>query len=347
MNNSLRLDQLGTITIIQTAFIGDAALALFLAERIRCIAPGCHLRFVTTPQSASLPRIASAVDETIVYDKRGKDNGLKGIRKIASDISDSECIIAPHRSLRTTLIIYFAKPEVAVGFDRNAFSTFYRRTVKYHSHLHEIERNNMLLMPFEDFEGNIGESPVPELDLSDVDISFADDFLNSEKIIPPDIIAVAPGSVWETKRWPVWHFVRAINILKRFGVRICLIGGPADNPVCKEIAELTGVTNFAGRTSIPQSIKLLQRVDAVLTNDSAPTHFAQLAGVPCATIFGPTVPDFGFAPRGSQDRIIEYGELNCRPCAIHGGRKCPIGTHECMRNISAERVAEELMDMTF
>jgi heptosyltransferase-2 len=346
MNNQLKLDRTGQITIIQTAFIGDVALAMFLAEYIHRIAPHIYLTFVTTPQAAELPRIARAIDETIVYDKRAADKGIAGIRRTAVRITKSDCIIAPHRSFRTTLLAYLARPDFAVGFDRNAFAWSYRRSVKYHPHLHETERNNMLLTAFDDFTGSIHKAPRPKLNLSGIDISFASDYLHSDRIIPRTKIAVAPGSVWETKRWPAQYFIKAIHILKRFGIDICLIGGPADNPICSHIAENTGAVNFAGQTTIPQILALLENIDAVLTNDSAPTHFARLSGTPCATIFGPTVPEFGFAPAGPDDRIIQGRELNCRPCAIHGGRKCPLSTYECMRMIRPEYVADQLIDMT-
>jgi len=39
-------------------------------------------------------------------------------------------------------------------------------------------------------------------------------------------------------------------------------------------------------------------------------------------------------------------DLSCRPCASHGGRRCPLGTEDCIRQISPDavlRAAEKLL----
>jgi heptosyltransferase-2 len=76
----------------------------------------------------------------------------------------------------------------------------------------------------------------------------------------------------------------------------------------------------------------------LISNDSAPMHLGVAVRTPVVAIFGATVPEFGFAPRGLRDEIVEVKGLSCRPCGIHGGRKCPIGTFDCMMNISPYEV---------
>jgi heptosyltransferase-2 len=80
----------------------------------------------------------------------------------------------------------------------------------------------------------------------------------------------------------------------------------------------------------------------LVSNDSAPMHLAVAVGTPVVAIFGATVPEFGFGPAGPRDRVVETLGLSCRPCAIHGGATCPIGTFDCMVRISPERVAAEV-----
>ncbi|MBC7186037.1 MAG: glycosyltransferase family 9 protein, partial [Calditrichaeota bacterium] len=81
----------------------------------------------------------------------------------------------------------------------------------------------------------------------------------------------------------------------------------------------------------------IRRCRVLVCNDSAPLHLGVAVGTPVVAVFGPTVTDFGFGPLGKGHVVIER-ELPCRPCAIHGGRKCPIGTHECMTGIAGEEV---------
>jgi len=67
-------------------------------------------------------------------------------------------------------------------------------------------------------------------------------------------------------------------------------------------------------------------------------HLAAGVRTPVVAIFGATAPQFGFAPRGTNDFVVEMHGLSCRPCAIHGGEKCPIKTFVCMNDLKPELV---------
>ena len=94
--------------------------------------------------------------------------------------------------------------------------------------------------------------------------------------------------------------------------------------------------------SLLESAELIRRCQAALTNDSAPCHLAVSVGTPVVAIFGPTVPAFGFAPYGPHNQIVEITDLDCRPCSIHGTRKCPKKHFLCMKRITVHEVIETL-----
>ena len=101
--------------------------------------------------------------------------------------------------------------------------------------------------------------------------------------------------------------------------------------------DFDGTIDLAGKLTLMESAALLKKCDLLVTNDSAPMHFAVGVDTPVVAIFGATAPKYGFYPYDKDDIVVER-ELPCRPCAIHGGTKCPIGTFECMLDISAEEV---------
>ena len=74
-------------------------------------------------------------------------------------------------------------------------------------------------------------------------------------------------------------------------------------------------------------------------------HLAVAMKTHVVAVFGATVPSFGFAPYGEKDVVVQIDELPCRPCTIHGGDKCPIGTFACMVNISTEMVFEKIVQL--
>lgn len=140
-------------------------------------------------------------------------------------------------------------------------------------------------------------------------------------------------------------FYQAHRTLKENGYSAVLIGSESDKSLCGRIALNSGDISFAGDFSLPQTLYFLSLCSLTITNDSAPTHFAGLVKCPTITIFGPTSPIFGFTPRGNNDKVIEIKDLDCRPCAIHGGKICPKNTHECMKSISPELVFKEALEI--
>ncbi|MDZ7343856.1 MAG: glycosyltransferase family 9 protein, partial [candidate division KSB1 bacterium] len=128
--------------------------------------------------------------------------------------------------------------------------------------------------------------------------------------------------------------------------RIFLIGGRGDAKLCAQIAETVGdqCTNTAGQLTLRQSAALLDRCQILISNDSAPTHLGVATRCKVITIFGPTVPAFGFAPFGQGHVVIEKN-LSCRPCSAHGSHRCPIGTHACMNEISVDAICAHVLSL--
>jgi len=70
-------------------------------------------------------------------------------------------------------------------------------------------------------------------------------------------------------------------------------------------------------------------------NDSAPLHLTSAIDAPVTAFFCSTVPEFGFTPLSKKSTIIQVNEkLNCRPCGLHGFKKCPEGHFKCGNNIN-------------
>jgi heptosyltransferase-2 len=123
------------------------------------------------------------------------------------------------------------------------------------------------------------------------------------------------------------------------------VGGQSDVEICRRIEAHSNpdrVWSFAGELSLLESAELIRRCAVLISNDSAPMHLGVAVRTPVIAIFGATVPEFGFAPHGTHDEIVEVSGLACRPCGIHGGRRCPIGTFDCMLNITPDDVLSQV-----
>jgi ADP-heptose:LPS heptosyltransferase len=64
-------------------------------------------------------------------------------------------------------------------------------------------------------------------------------------------------------------------------------------------------------------------------------HIAAALKKDIISVWGNTVPSFGFSPYfpGVHSKIIEVKGLSCRPCSKIGYDKCPKGHFKCMMEI--------------
>ena len=92
--------------------------------------------------------------------------------------------------------------------------------------------------------------------------------------------------------------------------------------------------NLCGKLSLLQSAALIKNAEMNYVTDSAPMHLASAMDASTTTIFCSTIPDFGFGPLASNSKVVETKEkLNCRPCGLHGFKKCPEKHFKCANNI--------------
>ncbi len=337
-----------SIVVIQTAFIGDAVLTLPMIQRLKKRYPESSIDVVAIPRTAEIFGSHPAIRNVVIYDKRHTERGVRGIlgmvRKLAT--SSYDVALIPHRSFRSAIIAALARIPVRVGFDTNAGAFLMTHIVPYRSDIHEIERDETLLR---EIGIPVAGRELPSLNPGADDEAFVGKILDEAGISSgTPLMAIAPGSVWATKRWLPDRYAGLIRMLHERGFVSALVGGKEDETLCTRIAAESGCPSLvaAGRLTLLQSAALLRRVKVLVTNDTAPMHLAVAVGTPVVAIFGATVPAFGFSPYGDSDTVVETSGLPCRPCSIHGGHNCPIKTFVCMKGISIQTVLDEVLKRT-
>jgi heptosyltransferase-2 len=323
------------ILIIQTAFVGDVALSIFFANELKQKFPDCKISFISTEIGYEILRCFKFIDNPIIFSKHNKHRGYKGIKIFMEQLGSTsyDYLFALHRSFRTAILVSKIKTRQKIGFDKNSLSLLLNNRIKYDRFLHEIDRNRQCLSIFTGFDERFDYLKCVKKNISD--FNFVTNIIDTSFQKP---ILIAPGSAWETKRWHKDYFIELISMLKNSGEYVVLIGNKKDMEVCNYISNKIEIQDLSGQTSIPQILELVRNSKLVITNDSAPTHFASLFNIPTIVIYGATSSKFGFAPRVEKSIIFENNNLFCHPCSIHGERKCPRGTMECIKNITSEQV---------
>jgi heptosyltransferase-2 len=151
-------------------------------------------------------------------------------------------------------------------------------------------------------------------------------------------IAICPGSKHWNKQWPVEYYIELAKALSAKDYTIELFGSKQDQDVCGQIAEaIPGALDHAGELSLAELPQALSKCSLAITNDSGLMHIASAVGIPTLSFFGPTVKEFGFAPRSAKAKLLEIEGLYCRPCTKIGLDHCPEKHFRCMREITPEQ----------
>lgn len=329
------------ILVIQTSFIGDAVLTLPMLEKLKTLYPKSILSVLTIPSTEIIFANSPFVDDVIVYDKRGKDKGLKNLFVLGKKLREKKFtkLFSPHRSLRTAIIVLLSQVFESTGFNNSSLSYAYKNSVEYNLNEHEVIRNFRLInYPFDGDSWKV----LPKLNIPQESQKIIADFIKTN--INSEYICVSPGSVWETKKYLDKYYIEIIKYIVGIGYKVVILGSSKEFDACENIKKefSSSVINTAGKFSIIETIELIKRSKMIICNDSAPTHFAMAANSSVITLFCSTVPEFGFYPYSDKSSFLSVGNLSCKPCGIHGFRECPKNNYECAEKLYPYIVIDEI-----
>jgi len=342
--------------VFQTAYPGDLFLSIPLLKSIKDWDPQSSIVLACRPGLGEFFVRSGLVSEVIEIDKRSAGGRGSSLQKLRA--REWDWIFVPHESVRTALWMTRLRARGGkIGFskwwNRGVFTHRVQKPVGFPDALRQLS----LLTPLDgSLAERFGSDELQSLRTDDPLSGLEAETVNFETpVIPPwasmqvrahqpvgNRVFLAPGSVWNTKRWTVDGYEEVARQLIRQGYGVELVGSRDERALCEQIVgRVPGVRNRAGETSLGGLVDLLSEGRALVCNDSGAMHAAAATGLPTVAIFGPTVLMQGFRPWQNKARIVQR-QLGCRPCGRHGARVCPIGTHECMKSIEARAVLRAL-----
>ncbi len=281
------------ILVIQTAYPGDAILTLPFIQELSRKKPGNQIDVLCIPQTLEIFKASLFVNDIVVYDKKRKQKSLVSFVKFVKYLKSKnyKLVYSPHRSIRSAIIALNISAEETVGFDNSSLVFAFKRAVKYNISAHEVKRN--LAFIDDDYSGDKWRI-IPEIKISSESKETVQNFLAANKIT--NFIAIAPGSVWETKKYPAEHFKTIIDHFVNKKYKIILIGGNQDKVLCEslQMGYNENIYVTAGLFSLIESVELLRSTSLLICNDSAPTHLGMCADIPVLTIYCSTDSGFWF-----------------------------------------------------
>ncbi len=331
------INKINKVLIVQTAFIGDVILITPLIRESKKIFSNSLIDVMVIPQTSNILENNPHINSIILFDKRNNKlksffRTLKLVRKNKYDL-----VLSPHSSFTTALIIWLASIPTRIGFARWAAQYFLTHRLPHPENILKIKKNLNMLSYFSKEKLSIQTEIFPTKEM----FSKADNILLGMKKVTNKIIAVAPGSNWFTKRWPIEYYKTLVEYLNNQNYGIIFIGSKEERDICEEIKPIDKFVNTAGELSLLQSAAVISKCDLIVCNDSGAMHIANAVKTDVFVFFGPTVEKIGYFPIGVNDKVFQT-DLECRPCSSHGGNKCPLEHFNCMRILEPKMVLKEI-----
>jgi len=327
------------ILIVQTAFIGDVIIITPLIRAIKELYPGALVDVMVIPQTGSILENNPYINNVLLFDKR--KNKITAFIKTLLRLRKEkyQIIFTPHSSMTTALLIYSAGIPTRVGFDRWSSRKYLTHKVPHIEGIHKTRKILELLKPFSEKTF----SNQTELFPSAIAQQKAHKSIAELKTKTNKLIALAPGSVWFTKKWPTEHYKILAEELVQNNFGIILIGSKEEMAICNEVLPNKNGINLAGKFSLLESAALVKECDLMICNDSGGLHIANAMETDLFAFFGPTVQSSGYFPFRENDFVFDR-EMECRPCGSHGGKSCHLKHHECMKKIYPEEVLKKVLE---
>jgi ADP-heptose:LPS heptosyltransferase len=160
-------------------------------------------------------------------------------------------------------------------------------------------------------------------------------------------IGIAPCAKHFGKIYPLKQMEEVVRILNdRPATKIFLFGGKEEGSLLEEwTKKYKHVESVAGLMPFPDELSLMNRLDVMLSMDSANMHLASLVNTPVVSVWGATHPCAGFYGYNQKPENAVQIDLECRPCSIFGNKPCWRGDYACLTGISPQMIADRITSL--
>jgi len=336
------------ILIIRLSSLGDVILSTSILSSLKRKFPSSFISFIVKEEYKEVLEDNPYINEIISLNKN--NTKLFNIIKLAIKLRKNyDYIVDLHLNFRSFLITLILKAKV-LRYKKNIFK---RRIIVFYSYIRSIfpflpivfknNTNNVIENYFSalrklgiKYEGELPEIFIPKNLINE---------LPKDKIL----IGLSPGGKWFTKRWLPERFAELGDYFaKKLSAKILIFGDKNDKEIVGEIINLMKekdkVLDFSGKTGIKELSFFIEKCSLFITNDSAPMHIAIGLKVPTISIFCSTSVNFGFAIFTPNNKILSV-DIPCKPCSLHGTKRCWRNNFECAKKIEVKDVilaAEEI-----
>jgi heptosyltransferase-2 len=325
-------------------WVGDFVMATAAFARIRRAFPAAHIALGGRPFLQPLIAGSDWCDEFLPTPRAGGLRGLlaqiRAVRQGRFDLA----VVLPN-SLETGLVPFLAGVPLRLGYRQGRPLLMNRGlTVPAQRQLWQKRvgpRRKPVPMPryykeLLDVLQLPGADMHPQLCVTQEESAWVDADLEARGIGPHEriVLIVVGANFGASKLWLPERFAEVARHFRALGYRPLVTVGPSEVDLGKRIAEAGGVQALVDPVLPLDKLKaLVQRCVLMVTGDTGPRHLAVAFDRPVVCLMGPT--DRSYTDYCTERTELIQKDLPCVPCQR---KVCPLGHHQCMRDIAVADV---------
>ncbi len=337
------------VLLIRLSALGDVVMLLPVVRSMREQHPDVALTVLSQPFARPFFEAIEGVN-FIEADIRKRNKGIRGLWRLARTLekeNDFTAIADVHSVLRSWLLIFFLRllhlPHLykirSIDKGRKEKKLLTREKGKKLFPLtHTVKRYADVLqrldckvqIPYE--LGGLTPVEIPATLLS---------VLNKNSLR----VGIAPFAKHRGKIYPLERMQELVKRLVKQDIQVLLFGSRGEEELLLErwATKPNIVVLPAYHLNLQEELSVMQRLDLMVSMDSANMHLASWAGTPVISIWGATHRYAGFYGWGQSENLsVEREELDCRPCSIYGNKKCLRGDYACL-DISVDELLKRIL----
>lgn len=345
MSAPLDPNRVRNILVRGTNWLGDAVMNTPALGAIRETFPKARITLLVIPAVAELFTPHQWVDEVVVYDRKGRHQGIRGRLRLAGELRRRrfDLAILLQNAIDAAIIATLAGIPRRMGTrtdGRGFLLTHGFNQKSLDPRLHHVDYYLEMLGHF----GIRAAQKRQLLCLAEEEREAVRRRFEEGGIAPGDfVIGINPGAAYgSAKRWYPERFAAAgAELARRWGAKIVVFGGPGEVAIARDIeASLEEpCLNLAGTLTVRELMASIERCNFFISNDSGPMHIAAAFGVPLVAVFGST--DHRTTYPWSDKAVVVRKDVDCAPCLK---RECPTD-HRCMKQVTAEDVVQAAVEL--
>ena len=356
--NPIKSKKPKTILVIKFGHIGDTILTLPVLKALKESFSNSTIVFIVGSWAKEVMVNSPFVDKFIVsddpfYNRRliTEPNILKKLQMIRLQEIIKLLITIRHLhydvvfdlngTFNSLIYTYLSGAKHLIGYDPQGIGYLLDDKVQPTEDKQDVDRCLDVIRIF----GVETDIKGPFIFSSDKDKIYAKTYFQQNNIHEDDlIVGIHPGAPFIPRRWPKERFAKiADTLVEKYDAKIIYFGGEDEVDLVTSILHLMErpAFNLVGKTTIRESIALIERCTFFICNDSSLMHIAALLNIPVIALFGPGQYPL-FAPY-TEFSVVIREDVGCNPCNESSAvwRKiCKRGRAYCMEAITIQKVLQ-------